>query len=192
MRRASWLLGILALVSACGTEAAGPTSTQETRRPRYFDIKAFLDAQTQELTRRNPAVEKRVMLRGGQIETTRVPEVEWSKELQIFYQADINKPALRDAYKIMHQDKWQGGSRTVYQADRDDKAPVTMLFIETKADKVQLLTATIQQDNPLFYSEKRLLLRLHNGKLSEYEVKGVQKLVLFDTLRYSAAGRVLD
>ncbi|WP_229743054.1 hypothetical protein [Hymenobacter qilianensis] len=158
----------------------------------YFDIKAFLDAQTQDLTRRNPAVEKRVELRGGQMETTRVPEVDWSKELQIFYQADINKPALRDAYKIMRQDKWQGVSRTVYQADRDDEAPVTRLFIETKADKLQLLTATIQQDNPLFYSEKRLLLRLHNGRLSEYEVTGIQKLVLFDTLRYSAAGRVLD
>ena len=184
------------LATACGPEAAGPNSAQEaTRRPLYFDVKRFLDAQTQELTRRKPAVEKRVMLRGGQMETTRVPNVEWDKELQIFYQTDINKPALRDAYLIDSVVQEDGRLRRTYQRKPDVENAVerlTVISAPTAPAAAQKITATLTQDNPLFFSQKRVALHTVNGRLLFYEVQGVQKLVLFDTLRYSAAGRVLE
>ena len=52
------------------------------------------------------------------------------------------------------------------------------------------LAATIVQHNPLFSAQKQLQLQLQNGQLQRYEVVGTQKLMLFDTLRYSAAGQV--
>jgi hypothetical protein len=160
----------------------------------YFNVKAFLDTQTAELNRRNPAVEKRVMLRGGQIETTRVLEVDWSKELQIFYQADINKPALRGAYRI---DSVANDSvlRRTYtrKPDIDNSVErITVVSAITAPAVAQEITATLTQDNPLFFSQKRVVLHTASGRLTDYEVKGVQKLVLFDTLRYSAAARVLN
>lgn len=194
MRKACWLLGVVALVSACGSEAAGPNPPKEMRRPLYFNIKAFLDTQTQELTRRNPAVEKRVMLRGGQVETTRVPEVDWGKELQIFYQADINKPALRGAYSVDSVAKGDMLLRTYRRKTGIDNAVerITVLSAAARPESAQEITATLTQDNPLFFSQKRVLLHTIDGRLSEYQVRGVQKLVLFDTLRYSATGRVLE
>jgi hypothetical protein len=42
----------------------------------------------------------------------------------------------------------------------------------------------------LFSAQKQLRFQLQNGKLSRYEVVGTQKLVLFDTLHYTAGGRV--
>jgi hypothetical protein len=194
MCKAPWLWGLLALVSACGTEATGPTPTPATRKPMYFNVKRFLDAQTQDLTRRKPAVEKRVMLRGGQMETTRVPKVDWSKELQIFYQTDINKPALRGAYAVDSVTEGATLRRTYRRKTGVDNSveQVTVVSAAATPAVAQEITATLTQDNPLFFSQKRITMHATNGRLLDYQVKGVQKLVLFDTLRYSAAGRVID
>ena len=54
----------------------------------------------------------------------------------------------------------------------------------------QEIAATIVQSNALFSTSKQLRFQLQNGQLRNYEVMGTQKLVLFDTLRYSAAGQV--
>jgi hypothetical protein len=158
-------------------------------------MKSFLDAQTQDLTRRKPAVEKRVKLRGGQIETTRVPEVEWDNELQIFYQTDINKPALRGAYQIDSVIQEDGRLRRTYRRKPDVENAVerlTVISLPSAPAAAQEITATLTQDNPLFFSQKRVALHAANGRLLDYQVTGVQKLVLFDTLRYSAAVRVVE
>ncbi|MGY2130651.1 hypothetical protein ACW9KT_00375 [Hymenobacter sp. HD11105] len=194
MRKAWWLGSLLLLATACGPESA-PASKQAGRRPLYFDIKSFLDAQTQDLTRRKPAVEKRVKLRGGQIETTRVPEVEWDNELQIFYQTDINKPALRGAYQIDSVIQEDGRLRRTYRRKPDVENAVerlTVISLPSAPAAAQEITATLTQDNPLFFSQKRVALHAANGRLLDYQVTGVQKLVLFDTLRYSAAVRVVE
>jgi Asp-tRNA(Asn)/Glu-tRNA(Gln) amidotransferase A subunit family amidase len=165
------------------------------RMASYFDVKGFLDAQTQALAHRKAMVEKRVMLRGGQLETTRVPNVDWEKELQIFYQTDINKPALRDAYQIDSVVQDDGRLRRTYLRKPETENQVerlTVVSAPTAPAAAQEITATLTQDNPLFFSRKRLALHTVNGRLLHYEVQGVQKLVLFDTLRYSAAGRVLE
>ena len=194
MHKAQWLLGLLLVGTACGSESSGPAPVQPTRRPLYFNVKVFLDAQTQELARLNPAVEKRVILRGGQIETTRVPQVDWSKELQLFYQTDINKPALRGTYTIDSVTQANGLVRRTYRrkAGVDNLVErLTVVSAATAPAEAQEITATLSQDNPLFFSQKRVLLHAANGRLTDYQVVGVQKLVLFDTLRYSAAVRVL-
>jgi hypothetical protein len=194
MRKARWLGSLLLLATACGPESA-PSSKQAGRRPLYFDIKSFLYAQTQDLTRRKPAVEKRVKLRGGQIETTRVPEVEWDNELQIFYQTDINKPALRGAYQIDSVIQEDGRLRRTYRRKPDVENAVerlTVISLPSAPAAAQEITATLTQDNPLFFSQKRVALHAANGRLLDYQVTGVQKLVLFDTLRYSAAVRVVE
>lgn len=191
MRKGPWLaLGAL-LLAACGSEEPSGRTAPANRKPNYFDVKSFLDGQVADLNRRQPAVEKQVRLRNGKVETTRVMKTDWGKELQIFYQADINKPALRGAYKVEQQGQ-PDAARIVYQANGTAKAPVTRLAVATAAAQPQTVTATIKQDNALFYSEKKLLLLVRNGRIAEYQVDGLQKLVLFDTVRYSVRTRVLE
>jgi len=192
--RNGWLAAPLLLLAACGSDDAARLG-QPSRKPLYFDVKGLLDAQVVTLSKQNPAVEKKVQLRNGQLETTRVPHVDWSKELAIFYQADINKTALRGAYTLGNQ----GRPETpwfFWQRRPGIDAPVVKLTVvpsgaDTLRGPVELLTAVIRQDNPLFYSEKTLELHARQGKLMSYEVRGVQKLVLFDTVRYSVSGRIL-
>jgi len=182
-----WSFGLLLLATACGPEDAAVRSNPANRKPGYFDVKGFLDAQVAQLNQQQPTVEKQVQLRDGQREATRVAKIDWGKELQVFYQADINKPALRGAYTVT-----SGANSSSYQRNPGLDAPVTQLTIAGANSTPEMLTAVIKQDNPLFYSEKKLQLRTRNGRLSEYEVVGVQKLVMFDTVRYSVRTRVIQ
>lgn len=72
-----------------------------------------------------------------------------------------------------------------------DNAPVLRLAVTSAAGQPQLVTATLRQDNTLSFGQKDLQLTLQDGRVSQYSVRGVQKLVLFDTLRYATAARVL-
>ena len=188
---AAWWLGLVVgagLLAGCGD--AGPAAPA-ARRPLYFDVKGLLNKQVAQLAQRHAAVVKRVSLRGNATETVRVPTVKWADELQIFFQADINKAALRGGYAV-DSIVLPGGllRRTYTRLPGQPNAPVTRLTVVQQGAVAQEVAATIVQNNALFATRKQLHFQLQNGQLRQYEVVGTQKLVLFDTLHYAAAGRV--
>ena len=176
------------LLVGCGD--AGPAAP-DARRPLYFDVKGLLNKQVAQLAQRHAAVVKRVSLRGNATETVRVPTVKWADELQIFFQADINKAALRGGYAV-DSIVLPGGllRRTYTRLPGQPNAPVTRLMVVQQGAVAQEVAATIVQNNALFATRKQLHFQLQNGQLRQYEVVGTQKLVLFDTLHYAAAGQV--
>ena len=188
---AAWRLGLAVsagLLASCGD--IGP-SAPAARRPLYFDVKGLLNNQIAQLAQRHAAVTKRVSLRGDATETVRVPAVKWADELQIFFQADINKAALRGAYGVDSVVMPGGALRRTYtRLPGQPNAPVARLMVLQQGPEVQEVAATIVQNNPLFTTRKQLRFQLQNGQLRQYEVVGTQKLVFFDTLHYAAAGHV--
>jgi hypothetical protein len=117
--------------------------------------------------------------------------VKWADELQIFYQADINKAALRGAYRLDSTTEASGAVRRTYTAQPGHpNVSVTRLSVLSAGGQPQELEATLKQDNTLFSGQKQLRLTLQNGQLRTYSVRGSQKLVLFDTLRFSSSVRV--
>jgi len=188
---AAWWLGLVVgagLLAGCGD--AGPAAPA-ARRPLYFDVKGLLNKQVAQLAQRHAAVIKRVSLRGNATETVRVPTVKWADELQIFFQADINKAALRGGYAVDSIVLPGGLLRRTYTClPGQPNAPVARLMVVQQGAVAQEVAATIVQNNPLFATRKQLHFQLQNGQLRQYEVVGTQKLVLFDTLHYAAAGQV--
>jgi len=176
------------LLAGCGDAAP---ATSPVRRPLYFDVKGLLNQQIAQLDGRHAAVTKRVSLRGSAPETVQVPAVKWVDELQVFFQADINKAALRGAYALDSVVLPGGAIRRTYTCrPGQPNAPVARLSVVQQGPVPQAMEATIRQHNVLFSTDKQLRLQLANGLLQTYEVVGTQKLVLFDTLHYAAAGRV--
>ncbi len=182
-----WLVAA-GLLAGCGD--AGPAAPA-ARRPLYFDVKGLVAQQIAQLAQRQAAVTKQVSLRGEATETVRVPDVKWADELQIFFQADINKAALRGAYTV-DSVALPGGllRRTYTRLPGQPNAPVASLTVLQQGAVARELGATIVQSNALFSARKQLRFELENGQLRNYKVVGTQKLVLFDTLHYAAAGRI--
>jgi hypothetical protein len=185
---------LLVVLSGCdrGSNASDP-AVPGAARPTgpYFDVRGLLDAQIRELSARHPGAIKQVSLRGGTVETVRVPEVKWADELQIFYQADINKAALRGAYRLDSATETGGAIRRTYTAQPGhDNVTVTRLSVLSAGGQPQEVEASLKQDNTLFSGQKQLRLTLQQGQLSAYSVQGSQKLVLFDTLRFNTSVRV--
>jgi hypothetical protein len=191
-----YLLSSSLLLALGGCDKGAATDPAAPGAPHYvgtyFDVRGLLDAQVRQLGASHPGVEKQVRVRGGAPETVRVPQVKWADELQIFYQADINKAALRGAYAVDSASLPGGAVRRTYRLrPGHDNAPVLRLDVTSQASQPQEVTALIRQDNSLFFGQKSLQLRLQNGRLRAYSASGVQKLVLFDTIRYQSAARVL-
>ena len=146
----------------------------------------------QQLSARGARVTKQVSLRGGAPETATVPAVKWADELQLFFQADLNKAALRGAYAVDSAAYPPGaGQRRRYTRRAGfDNAPVESLLVLSEAGQPTEIQADITQTSALFSAHKRLIMKLKDGRLTEYGVTGTQKLVLFDTLRYATRATV--
>lgn len=185
------LLAVSLLLAACGSDGADAANgPAEARQPLYFDVKGLLNAQIQQLTTRHATVTKQVSLRGSTLEKVAVPTVKWADELQIFFQADINKAALRGAYRVDSARAAPGQGFRYTLRPGYQNAPVEQLLVLREGGRPVEIRATIRQNNPLFAASKQLRLRLQNDQLVEYGVVGTQKLVLSDTLRYATAAAV--
>ena len=186
----TWALGLPLLLAGCGGSDAGAPRAAGPG-PLYFDVKSLLDQQIRRLDQAHAATLKRVSLRGGPPETVRVPAVKWTDELQLFFQADINKAALRGAYAVDSARLPDGRLRRTYtRRPGRTIAPVARLEVLSAGPAPEEITADVEQHNVLFAARKHLRLDLRRGRLTGYAVQGTQKLVLFDTLRYAAAGQV--
>lgn len=191
LRQTALVLLAGSLLAACTPDEAARSAGPTARRPLYFDVKGLLNAQIQQLTARHAAVTKQVSLRGGATETAVVPAVKWADELQLFFQADINKAALRGAYAVDSTVAADGTAQRRYtRRPGYDNAPVELLLVRGEAGRPLAIEASITQQNALFSAHKQLSLKLQNGRLTEYGVAGTQKLVLFDTLRYNTKAAV--
>lgn len=186
--------GALLALSSCdgGSPPADPAAPGAAHvAGPYFDVRGLLDAQVRQLTARHPGVTKQVSMRGEALETVQVPQVKWADELQIFYQADINKAALHGAYRLDSVAEADGRVRRTYTLRLGrDKVPVTQLSVLSAGGQPQEVQANLRQDNALFSGQKALHLTLQQGQLRTYGVRGTQKLIFFDTLRYQTQARV--
>jgi hypothetical protein len=186
--------GALLMLSGCdkGAQAPDPAAPGAPRAVGpYFDVRGLLDAQIRQLSARHPGATKEVSLRGGPVETVRVPEVKWADELQIFYQADINKAALRGAYRLDSATETGGATRRTYTAQPGhDNVTVTRLTVLSAGGQPQEVEASLKQDNTLFSGQKQLRLTLQQGQLRSYGVSGSQKLIFFDTVRFKTVSQV--
>lgn len=175
------------LISSCTNPA------QQNQPDVYYDVLGFVKRQIVALSAQKPLVNKAVAInRERNQQLTRA--IDWSRELELFTQADINKPALRSSYQIARPDS------LTYQytlKKSEEKLTVRSLTVRLDASTHQprQIEAILQTNNPLYSSERQLLLESGPAagqawQVTHYKLSGFQKLPYFDKNEFLVEGRV--
>ncbi|WP_299706493.1 hypothetical protein [uncultured Pontibacter sp.] len=180
------IIGFLALLlgfAACER----PTPRLANGAEPAYDLTGYLQEQTARLQQRKPPVLKSVTTKGQQPETTQMDDVDWEKELAIFQEVDLSRPALRDFYREERHTLPNGSTVSIFTKDAEAAAPVERLQLTVSPfQRLEHLEAIVLEENMLFYSKRNITLTAESGSgnLTGYRVEGVQKLIFGDSLRY--------
>ena len=87
---------VLVLLPGC---KRGP---QSLAAPKYFDVEGYFTAESARLAAINPMVTK-TATHNGVTETQKLKIANWAEEFALFKDADINKPAWTNSYKVINE-----------------------------------------------------------------------------------------
>jgi hypothetical protein len=187
-------IALLGWCGGCGPPA--PEQASAAGQPLYFDVQGFLDRQMQHLNQVQPEVHKTVLDQQGEEERQTVRHLNWERELELFREVDLNRPALRDYFTVTrHTDPATGHTTERYERVPGAYTNIRYLEVELDANRqLRHLQAATQQDNALFYTQRQLQLSTNavqgQPRLSHYRVSGVQKLILTDSVHYTLEAQV--
>lgn len=178
--------GVFLFLTSCDS-----AQERQSKVMTYYDLKGFIESQISVLNKVRPEVIKTMSV-SGKNETRTSREMDWKKELELFVQADINKPAYSKSYSITKPD-----SLTVlYTLSSGESLPVRFLKIEM--DKISgmpvLIQAQLRSENKLYQSEKNIEMHgsVQGGQwhLNTYAIKGYQKLATMDKKAFEISAKV--
>lgn len=161
-----------------GLAACRPDVHVSTGNKRYFDLKAFINADSARLRKVQAVVNKTVTHNNSQTQTKRIIIKNWGQELALFAASDINKPAWRDSYRIDKQ-----GDSVVYTALLPE------LF--TRRISIQLTNGAVKKIN-ISNATKNLLYKTTEHLTyypdSLYVIDKEQQVKLMGSNRYLISG----
>ncbi|GAB3267285.1 hypothetical protein GCM10027347_35980 [Larkinella harenae] len=176
-----YILVLVSVLAACSNPAKeAPVGT-------YYDLKTYIEQQISLLQTRQPTVSKRAGFGDDQEQQT-TKSIDWSRELDLFLQADINKQAYQSSYEKNRPD-----SLTYeYTLKSGEKLPVQFLRVELDSITRQprLVKATMRTKNSLYESERNVWLESEKGAIKRYHIDGFQQLAWLDAKRFLIEGKV--
>lgn len=165
MKKVISLLTFCALLSACNEEV------KDNQTNKYFDLKGLIEKQIKTLNIQKPVVQKSIITADSS-ENQLVKTIDWAKELELFIQADLNKPAFVQSYQV---DSSSMGVK--YSLKETEKLPVKYLSINRVGENGIIIEALVSNNNYLYETERHLQLSVKNKKLTDYQIDGFQKIV---------------
>jgi hypothetical protein len=116
------LPGLLAIISCKSGSTTGTT--------KFFDLKAYFKSEAARLAKSNPLITK-TAIHNGESEKLKERIKNWDSELNLFADADINKPAWSMRYKVD-----SSGSFLIYKAN-DPKLKTQDIIIKRENGKIK-------------------------------------------------------
>jgi hypothetical protein len=175
---------------AVATACQSPESTQ-SQPNAYYDVAGFVTGQIGVLSSQRPTVTKAMEVSGEEESTTR--EVDWTRELELFMQADINKPAYRYSYTTTRPDSLT----YLYTVRPGEDLPVRYLRVKLHSPdgNPREIEAKVLTQNKLYQSEKQLLLRCGDvrgtWRVLSYQIRGFQELAIAERKPFAVRAEVL-
>lgn len=187
MTRFLSFLFLTGVLSSCDDPA------QQAAQPAvYYNVGSFVSSQIERLNKLKPAVQKVLDIKGQKQQQT-TSDINWTREFELFTQADINKPAFRNSYQISRPD-----SLTYhYKLKPGEKLTVQSMTVQLDSSTRQpvQIEATLTTNNPLYHSERQLLLESgpvdqKGWQVKHYRMQGFQQLTFFGKNDFFVEGRV--
>src|SRR5690606_5344233 len=92
-------LAIASLPAFFSCNGDGDVSAAVTRPEPYFSLAGYFGGEATRLQHRNPEIVKTVSKNGDE-EQRRIRVADWKDEFGLFIDADINKPAWQNSYRV--------------------------------------------------------------------------------------------
>jgi hypothetical protein len=142
----------------------------------YFNIKKFFLDEALNLSHGNTSVRKTT---GKDMESAvnQTCPTNWEKELEIFSECDINKPAWVNSYKV---DSIVMANYTVVNYHTSESLPVKKIQVLKSIDGIRSIYIERSSGNPVYHSFQKLLYTKDKG----YNISGEQKVLFFKASSY--------
>ncbi len=148
-------------LASCGSgeKAAGTVS--------YFSLQAFFQNEFTRLARDSIALEKEAWL-NDHFDHSFNPSPDWPKELNLFIESDINKPAYLGSYTCDTID-W-GDSLAIQYRALEKSLRTRELEIRLRGDSLTGIFIAYEDNNPVFTASRTMRYRPGKG----YSISGMQ------------------
>jgi hypothetical protein len=167
-----FLIPVLAafLLFSCKEEAETPFANP-TQIDRYFPVSDFLEQKITE--RAGVAVTKTIRFNDEVEEVSFQPDKEaWRKELDFFFQADINKAALASAYDTSEEE-----GRLIHKLKPGEKGIVQQILVQKKGNRIEEIRIETTKNNLFYQSQVKGTIVLDDKEdLVGYRLRGSQKV----------------
>ena len=165
MKKVFGVLILFMTIISCNSES----KVEQTKK--YFDLKGLIERQIKTLNTQKPTVQKSIIM-ADTSENQLIKTIDWAKELELFIQADLNKPAFVQSYQV---DSSLMGVK--YSLKEKEKLPVKYLSISRLGEDGISIEALINTNNYLYETERLLKLSIKDNELTDYQIDGFQKIV---------------
>lgn len=160
------------LLASCG-------GAKEQTRGEYMDLNGFFSSEAKRLQQEQVKVDKTVS-RNGVFETRKGIIPDWTREVQLFTESDINKPAWSKSYKITASD-----SSILYSALDSGLRTRSLSITKDKLGRIREISISNRVSNELYHTSEELkyipdsMYRIYKEQdviflgRNEYEIKGL-------------------
>ena len=168
---------VLLLLS--GSYACNKPEIKETGAElKYFDLKEYFKEEADRLNKQNPLVDKTVV-HNGAAERIKMQVTSWIKELNLFSESDINKPAWKLSYEVK-----AAGDSTVYQAKYPELKTRRITIIKKDGQVAQI--AIVNNTHNILYTTTENLVYVPRAY---YLIEKTQKVRVMGGNNYKITGK---
>ncbi len=153
----------------------------------YFPLAVTLDSQIVQLNKTKPSVQKTIAYE-SESEMLQASPSDWQQELEVYLDADINRPILKGAYQVNEQTT-QEGKCTTYTAQKTS-LEVEKMAVWYRAGNIEKVEIEQQTKNLLFQTNRTLRLQFQEEKLTAYALEEQQQLLFTSPVRYSLSAQI--
>lgn len=180
---------------SCNTVGSEKQQIQE-----YYNLDSLIRRQIIKLTQKNARLYKKATVNGNTEEKhMQFDSAGWARELALFREADINKPAFSKAYSVKKAEKDIHSNLLfdMFIPINDEKLRIKAIrvYYLNEINSLRKIEIVKEEKNKLFYSSLNMAMYFDESNkevvLHSFLIKGKQKLRLKDTVNYTIEALII-